>query len=91
MKLYEILSINGLPKGWSRSSYYRLRSACSRAKKLNDISSEVNDQNIDIVLNAVNLGIKYKNNAPKHDNRTHKTYIAEIKRYYKYKSKSNKK
>ncbi|MFN8251575.1 MAG: hypothetical protein U0V75_06800 [Ferruginibacter sp.] len=91
MKLNEALEITEKPRGWSSSSYYRLRSAALRILKANDCEVDVNFSNLDSVLETLNLDVNYQNGVLKNSNRTYKTYITEIKRYIKYNLKNEKK
>ncbi|MCC7525536.1 MAG: hypothetical protein IT250_11985 [Chitinophagaceae bacterium] len=91
MKLIEALEITEKPRGWSSSSYYRLRSAAHRLLKSNDCEIDVNFENLDSILNTLSLDVNYQNGILKKSNRTYKTYIAEVKRYIKYNLKNEKK
>lgn len=88
MKVNELLRITVWPKGWSKSAYYRLRSVSSRISGIENFDQELTDQNFNDFLDRVSIQIH-----PKEYNRytrTHKTYISELKRYYKYlKTESN--
>lgn len=88
MKLVEALEITEKPRGWSNSSYYRLRSAAMRILKSNDCEIEVNFTNLDSVLNDLKLYVNYQSGVSKNYSRTYKTYITEIKRYIKYNLKN---
>lgn len=84
MKIDELLKVTERPIGWSKGSYYRLRSASSRFyNAVKDRNVEVNDTNIDNILTNIDVIIEYRNNGYTY-NRTMKTYISEIKRYYKH-------
>ena len=79
-----ILEVNEKPNGWSKSAYYRLRSACGRFNKvIKDSDIEVSDDNIDELLVNIDINIKHRDAKFKYS-RTNKTYIGEIKRYYRY-------
>ena len=84
MKLIEILTSIERPTGWSKSSYYRLRSAASRVLKLNDGNVEINQDNMNEMLANLEIIINYKNGGIRPNNRTFKTYITEIRRYILY-------
>jgi hypothetical protein len=91
MKLREILMISEKPRGWSYSSYYRLRSVSSRILNANNCDIEIDLSNMDSVLNMLNLEVRYKDGFIKSYNRTYKTYITEVKRYIKHILKKQKK
>ena len=85
MKLDDLLKIKERPTGWSKSSYYRLKSTCNRILNNKHANKEVTIDNIEDIIKDINIEITYKNGEPSLNNRTYKTYISEIKRYIKYK------
>jgi len=82
MKVARLLKIRERPKGWSLSSYYRLRSVCRRLQIGNTTPSEVTHENLERFLKSVTVKITHKVDSK--FNRTHKTYFTELKRYFNY-------
>ena len=81
MKLSESLAKIEKPTSWSKARYYRARSIRGRILQLNNPEIEVTKFNLDSVLQNLKISVNYRHGGPKHNNRTYKTYISEIKRY----------
>jgi hypothetical protein len=81
----ELLIVTKRPNGWSKSAYYRLRSVCARIKKEIPETVDVTEANLEQFLKSIRIKVRARKTHVY--SRTHKTYITELKRYFKYLNK----